>query len=158
MKEKLDKLVEHLKCSGGLAYNSLSNGLEISQRQDNKSLKIDFAQVEDILFRDETEHKPFLQVNFADGKKILVTDELIGFKPMPLPGLKFEKLPKVVTTTDLVSVFEAAEEALSAGMSDEVEALKQVFTAILRGGENVGFDLTRERDWFARLLNTKASA
>ncbi len=158
MKEKLDKLLEHVKSSVGLQYNLKTNSLEISQKQDNKYIKIDFSEIEEVLFRDETEHKPFLQVNFVCGKKILVTDELIGFKPMPLPGLKFEKLPKVVTTTDLVSVFEAAEEALSAGMHDEVDSLKQVFTAILRGGENVGFDLTPERDWFTRLLSAKASA
>lgn len=158
MNEKLTILLEHIKQANGLQFKLMNTEIEISQKQDKKSICIQFDQIEEILVRNEIDNKKFLQVNFVNGNKILVTDELIGFKPIPQTGLKFDKLPKVVTTTDLVSVFEAAEEALTSGTSSEVEALKQVFHAILKGGENVGFDLTMEKSWFNRLNTKNASA
>lgn len=158
MNDKITILLEHIKQATGLQFKLMNAEIEISQKQDKKSISIQIDQIQEILVRDEVDNKKFLQVNFTDGKKILVTDELIGFKPIPQAGFKFDKLPKVVTTTDLVSVFEAAEEALTSGTSSEVEALKQVFHAILKGGENVGFDLSMEKTWFNRLNTKNASA
>jgi hypothetical protein len=83
---------------------------------------------------------------------------LIGFKTIPLHGFDVHKLPKVVTTSDLISVFEAAEEALSTGRGEEVDVLRQVFNSILMGGETVGFDLKNEKSWFANLISKIASA
>jgi adenosine/AMP kinase len=132
--------------------------IEILQTVDRKKLSFHFDQIEDVLIRDDAQEKPFLQLNFTSGDKILITDELIGFKPIPFQGFDINKLPKVVTTSDLVSVFEAAEEALSVGRMDEVDVLRQVFNSILMGGELVGFDLKNEKSWFANLISKIASA
>jgi hypothetical protein len=66
----------------------------------------------------------------------------------------------VVTTPDLVSVFEAIEESLGAdnGADQETEILKKVYLAIVTGGEKVGFDLEVERQWLNRLLASKFRA
>jgi len=78
----------------------------------------------------------FLQVNFLSGKKILLTENLIGFKPVPSRGLDLSKLPKVVTTPDLLSVVEAIEDSISfAVANDELDVLKRVFDSVLRGAE-----------------------
>ena len=95
-------------------------------------------------------------------EKILLTDQLIGFKPWPVPELDISKLPKVVTTLDLLSVFEAIEESVTtmSGRPEDTDTLKKVFNSILLGGEDIGFDLTTERSWLRRLpaIPSKASA
>lgn len=142
----------------GLETKHDQNKMEILQTVDRKKISFHFDQVEDVLIRDDSQEKPFLQLNFTSGDKILITDELIGFKPIPFQGFDIHKLPKVVTTSDLISVFEAAEEALSTGRMDEVDVLRQVFNSILMGGELVGFDLKNEKSWFANLISKIASA
>jgi hypothetical protein len=100
-------------------------------------------------------------VNFQSGKKILLTQNLIGFKPAPSRGLDLSKLPKVVTTPDLLSVVEAIEETLSTAPAqpEELEVLRKVFDSVLKGAEAVGFDTTSERVWMQSLnRNSKASA
>jgi hypothetical protein len=59
----------------------------------------------------------------------------------------------VVTTSDVVSVFEALEEALQDEVFnfEEIETLKKVFESVIAGGERVGFDLATERSWLNRL-------
>lgn len=142
----------------GLETKHDQSQMEILQTVDRKKLSFKFDQIEDVLIRDDSQEKPFLQLNFSSGDKILITDELIGFKPIPFQGFDIHKLPKVVTTSDLVSVFEAAEEALSTGKVEEVDVLRQVFNSILMGGEIVGFDLKNEKSWFANLISKIASA
>ena len=142
----------------GLETKHDGEKIEILQTIDRKKLSFTFDQIEDVLIRDDAQEKPFLQLNFSSGDKILITDELIGFKPVPFHGFDIHKLPKVVTTSDLVSVFEAAEEALSTGRVEEVDVLRQVFNSILMGGEIVGFDLKNEKSWFANLISKIASA
>ena len=87
----------------------------------------------------------FLQVNFAGGKKLILTNNLIGFKPAPLASLDMERLPKVVTTPDLISVIEALQETMNTQSSHpvEVEVLRHVFSAVLEGGESIGFNLAK---------------
>jgi len=134
----------------------------ISQLADGKELEFLQADVEEVLQRQDSDGKTFLQVNFKTGKKILLTDNLIGFKPAVCRGLDMGKLPKVVTTPDLLSVVEAIEETLGSHgtTGEDVEVLRRVFDSVLVGGESVGFDLTSERIWLHQFCmgERKASA
>ena len=91
-----------------------------------------------------------------------MTTTLVGFKPVPLKGLDLSKLPRVVTTPDIESVFEAVQDALHASETDsrEVNVLRRVFEAVVAGGESVGFDLAEERAWISRIPSsfTKTAA
>jgi len=92
-------------------------------------------------------------VNFINGKKLLLTEKLIGFKPATTLNLDMTKLPKVVTTPDLISVVEAIEESFSDENShpEEVKVLEKVYDAVLRGAEDIGFSLPNERTWIKML-------
>lgn len=136
--------------------------LEITQIADNRKLKLSMGDLETVLPRQDHDGRPFLQLNMGDNKKILLTDHLVGFKPRPMPGLDLKKLPRVVTTPDLISVLEAIEETLSAADVSNIEAemLKKAYFAIVVGAELVGFRMDAERDWVVRLIastNQKAS-
>lgn len=121
----------------------------IFQRVDGKTIRFAKQEVEEVLERFDSEGKMFLQVNFLSGRKILLTEKLVGFKPCPTKGLDLRKLPKVVTTPDLVSVVEAIEESLNSMKPrfEEVEVLRRVFDSVLLGAQEVGFDLEAERTW-----------
>lgn len=151
-------IIQFVAQAHGLETKHDQQHMEILQTADRKKLSFQFDHIEDVLVRDDAQEKPFLQLNFTTGDKILITDELIGFKPIPFQGFDIHKLPKVVTTSDLISVYEAAEEALSTGRVEEVDVLRQVFNSILMGGEVVGFDLKNEKSWFASLISKIASA
>ena len=150
----LETILNYIEQSSGLtSERGTEFTLEICQKTDGKRLKVDTTLVEDLIPRSDSEGRDFLQLNFRTGHKILITDDLIGFKPFERLGLDMEKLPKVVTTPDLMSVFEAIQEALHAEETrpEEVEVLRRVFESVIKGGEAVGFDLTQERSWFTRL-------
>lgn len=148
--------------SGGLVIEKENSGcVTISQKGDSKNIKVKTTDLVDVLSRKDSEGKEFVQINFITGKKILLTDQLIGFKPFPIPDLDVTKLPKVVTTVDLLSVFEAIEDAVSTSTRpEESDTLKRVFQSILLGGEDAGFDFSTERLWLRRLPSviSKASA
>lgn len=81
---------------------------------------------------------------------------------MPTPGLDLNKLPKVVTTPDLISVLEAIEESFAASdfTGKETEMLKKAYFSIIRGAEQIGFTMNPEKEWLIRLIastNQKAS-
>lgn len=150
------------KCSGLKSW-CLENKIQITQKNDGKSLSFTNNEVDEVISRIDSDGQPFLQVNFASGKKILLTDNFIGFKPAHCAGLDMDRLPKVVTTPDLISVVEAIEESLATTSNtpgEEVEVLRRVFDSVLRGAESVGFDLTSERLWLQRIIKSqfKASA
>lgn len=123
-------------------------------------MSFDCVDVEEVISRVDGEGQSFLQVNFLSGKKILLTETLVGFKPAEASGLDLTKLPKVVTTPDLISVVEAIEEALSSpkGGKEELEVLKQVFSSVLKGAETVGFDLKTEKVWLQHLVSNPKRA
>ncbi|MEO0336156.1 MAG: hypothetical protein AAF202_07170, partial [Pseudomonadota bacterium] len=140
-----DVIIDFVSQSAGLSTKTESHdGMVISQAVDGKELGFSHSDVEEVLKRKDSDGKVFLQVNFKTGKKILLTDNLIGFKPALCRGLDMDKLPRVVTTPDLLSVVEAIEESMGAEASafEEVELLKRVFDSVLIGAESVGFDLT----------------
>ena len=164
--EKLEQLIqikEFVSKSSGLRSRSQDgeNTMHIAQSADGKGIIFSTADLEEVIQRIDSDGQMFLQVNFASGKKILLTQNLIGFKPAPSRGLDLSKLPKVVTTPDLLSVVEAIEDSITAQptQTDELDVLKKVFDSVLRGAEAVGFDTTPERIWLQSLTRkTKASA
>lgn len=157
----LEEILRFVDSSSGLQFKSLLNGVvKISQAVDGKEFQFSSAKLDDVLSRLDSEGKEFIQINFADGNKVLFTETLVGFKPTETFGLDMAKIPKVVTTPDLLSVFEAIEDTMSSdlGSEHEVEILKKVYQSILQGGELAGFDLKSERDWLSRLVATRIKA
>jgi hypothetical protein len=133
-----------------------ADSLLVRQTIDGKQLAILASALDDVLFRVDADGQDFIQINFSSGTKILLTGALIGFKPAKLPSTVPANLPKVVTTPDIVSVFEAMQEALhsgegGAGAKDDLALLRRVFEAVVSGGEAAGFDLAQERQWLGRI-------
>ncbi len=153
-------IVEFIRDSSGLLLRGTQAELiGVVQKTDTKAIKIDPFTVGEVLQRRDESGEKFLQINFQAGQKILLTDAFVGFKPAQLDGLDMSKLPKVVTTPDLMSVFEAIEDSMaSEAEPSEVELLRKIYFAILLGGEAVGFDLIKERAWVTFLAGRKASA
>jgi predicted glycosyltransferase len=70
-----------------------------------------------------------------------------------------EKIPKVVTTPDIQSVFDAIQEVLQSNdEQEELDVLRKVYDSVLCGGESVGFDLKEERKILACLPSRMWSA
>lgn len=157
----LDQIFEFLSSSPGLkSLDPKGQNFRIHQQTDGKIISIDCNQIDEVISRADNEGQAFLQVNFVSGRKILITDTLVGFKPAESHGLDMTKLPKVVTTPDLLSVIEAIEESISSpkASGEEVEILKQVFDSVLKGAESVGFDLSSERLWLQHLISNLCRA
>ena len=154
------KIIEFIGRSAGLkSWVSPGDHLRVTQTTDGKALNFRNQDIDEVISRIDSEGQPFLQINFMSGKKILLTDNFIGFKPAQCSGLDMEKLPKVVTTPDLLSVVEAIEDSIAAEATvEEVDVLRRVFDSVLRGGESVGFDLTSERLWLQRITKSKIKA
>lgn len=130
------------------------NKITLFQNYDRKTLSFEIEDVKKILERKDYNGQIFLQVNFKDGKKILLTQEFIGFSPAVGIGIDVFKLPKVVTTADILSVIEAIESTIY-GTEHYQESLyeaKMFFESIAAGAESVGFDLTGERLWVEKLV------
>lgn len=153
-----------VKSSQGLKLAEEAATTEVSftiqQTADGKSISFKETAVEEVLERHDSDGRSFLQVNFIDGKKVLLTDRLIGFKPVALKGLDLRRLPKVVTTPDLVSVVEAIEDSLNHDQPklEEVEVLRRVFDSVYRGAEDVGFDLSAEKTWLHCISSLRGRA
>jgi hypothetical protein len=129
---------------------------EIAQSTDGRQLKLRSGEVEEVLTRADHEGDTFLQVNLSFDRKILITRNLVGFKPSTITGLDMNRLPKVVTTADLVSVLEAIEDLMTSDQNTaivEIDVLKKVYHAIVSGGEKIGFNLDQEKRWLAYNFN-----
>lgn len=160
--EQVTQITEFISKSTGLRSRlDGQESIQVHQCADGKTIAIPQAELEEVISRIDSDGHTFLQINFKSGKKILLTQNLIGFKPAPARGLDLGKLPKVVTTPDLLSVVEAIEDSMAAtpNQPEELEVLKKVFDSVLRGAEAVGFDTTSERVWLQGLgRQSKASA
>lgn len=157
----LEDILNFLESSGGLRFNIRDNGnIEVVQSLDGQGMVFAYQDIVEVLDRSDSEGQRFIQVNFKEGRKVLFTDTLVGFKPVHLAGLDITKLPKVVTTPDLASVIDALSDALAdeSAVEYEGEILKKVYRAILEGGLLVGFSLEKEREWMKRLHITSISA
>lgn len=154
-----DEIKDFVQHSSGLGLQATDIGMILVQQNlDGKSFQFHCHEIEDVLKRTDSDGRPFIQVNFVSGYKVLFTDTLVGFKPRETLGLDMSRVPKVVTTPDLLRVGEAIEDSLASDHPEEheFELLKKVYQAILFGGERVGFDLSQEKRHFARLLGAKS--
>jgi hypothetical protein len=129
--------------------------IQIEQKADNKVLLLPTHKIETILTRFDEKGDRFLQVNYLDGCKILVTDRLIGFKPDDAEDSEGHgvQLPNVVTTPDIISVIEAIENSMfnDEFNENEIRSLKTLYNSVLSGAEKAGFTLSEERTWLSRL-------
>lgn len=149
---------EFLNNGSGMTLDFLGEDkLKLTQQVDGKSIEIERFGVEEVLERKDSTGKPFLQVNFFSGSKILLTKSLVGFKPALFEGVDARRVPNVVTTPDLLSIIEAFSEFDEEEVS-EIRALRRMYFAILHGAEAVGFDLTNEKLWLTKLLPDSAAA
>lgn len=135
------------------------NELIIFQSIDGKYLTINTNNLSKVLSRKDSNQNHFLQVNFLNEKKVILTDNLIGFKPIIASDLDMNRLPKVVTTPDLISFIEVLEDSLynTEVSMNEIKNVKQYFESVLMGAEAIGFNLICERIWIACLLNHQIS-
>lgn len=159
--QMLEEVLGFVDQSGGLSSTlSEAGSVQIFQDVDGKSFTFKTEEMTEVVNRFDADGKPFIQINFASGLKVLLTDNLVGFKPKQVLGLDMNKLPKVVTTPDLMSVLEAIEDNLSSDIpqDSEIEILKRVYHSILLGGEMAGFDLTFEKNWLGRLAPSRVKA
>ncbi len=147
--------------TSGLQMETIEEGsLCVCQKVDGKGLVFRERDIAAIMSRKDDLERPFIQVNFQSGKKVLLTDQLIGFKPIAVDGLGLETMPSVVASPDLVSLFEAMEECLQSN-SDNVPAfmeLRHAFMSIVEGGEAVGIDFDKEKFWLKHLVINKKTA
>jgi hypothetical protein len=160
--EKQEKLaheiVQFLSTTGGLSASILEDTLiRITQAADGKIVHLPILDLEAVVQRTDVSGEAFIQVNLRSGKKLLLTHTLVGFKPWAPKGLDITRIPRVVTTPDVLNVFEAIQDAVHASgpNSHEVALLKKVYEAVLNGGEAIGFNLSEERAWLARILTIK---
>ena len=140
-----------------LEEKNFGNRITLFQEHDKRSLSFYEEDLEKILNRRDSKGEEFLQLNFKDEKKIIVTKEFIGFPPAHCVGMSSNQLPKVVTTVDLLNVIDAIESSVY-GTEQYQESLRDVrlfFESIASGAEAVGFDLSSERLWVERLAPQK---
>lgn len=152
----LIQVLDYIKTTTGLTVEFSTGVVVVKQKVDSHQVVFESEEIVEVLSRIDNDNKPFLQVNFRGDRKILVTDNLIGFKPVPVYGLDISKLPKVVTTPDITNVATAIEESLNDDRAnfEEVDLLKKVYSSIVMGGEQVGFNLDEEKNWVKRINTT----
>ena len=153
--KQLEQIFKYVDTNENLSLieSELGDCFIIKQKLDGRCISINMFDVEEVLNRFDEQEREFLQINFISGKKILLTQKLIGFRPFAIFGLDMEKLPKVVTTPDIMNIFDAIQESLcnDENPTMELEILRKIYDSIVCGGESVGFDLKEERKLFARL-------
>lgn len=160
--DSINQIINFLDQYSSYQYSMKENQIIIQQFEDKKIISLKTSDIEKVLSRVDYDGSQFLQVNFHDQTKILITKNLVGFKPIETIGFDSQKIPKVVTTVDLVSIVTAIEDLYDTEDSQqtltEIEVLKKVFQSILVGAEIVGFDMRAEKVWFSRNLLNQAAA
>lgn len=154
--QHINDVVNYLETQTHFTFKFSEKTLELTQKEDMKKVMIDFEQIEKVLARQDVDDSKFLQINFNNGTKILVTKNLVGFKPNQIVGFDLTKIPRVVTTIDLQSVAKAIEDLFDSDENfethTEIEILKKVYQSILYGAENVGFKMQAEKAWLASIM------
>lgn len=145
---------DYVRSAKGLDLHGLNGEkIDILQKEDTRVLSVVFENIKEVLFRYNEEYKNFLQINFKNGKKVLLTDRLIGFPPKSSLDAEGIKLPQVVSTLDMLSFFDMTEEYLQSESCSvsELVALKRVCDLILESAMDVGFDVSSDRTWFHQI-------
>lgn len=153
----LDEIIHFTGRSTGLKAKVCDYKLDLHQLIDKKDLTISMAEISDVINRKDADSSPFLQLNFFDGRKLLLTDHLIGFKPYEVSNLDMSKIPRVVTTPDLLNVIDAIEDSIECPLNkkNEMDMLKRVYVSILKGAENIGFNTSPEKELYHNLIVRK---
>lgn len=158
----LNQVINFLDQHSSFQYVIVDNQIVIQQSEDQKKISISVNEIEKVLSRADYDGSQFLQVNFHNQSKILITKNLVGFKPIEATGFDSQKIPKVVTTVDLLSIITAIEDLYDSEDNHqtltEIEVLKKVFQSILSGAEAVGFDMRAEKVWFSRNMLSLSAA
>jgi len=154
--QHINDVINYLETNTQFLFKFTEEKLELTQKEDMKKIVIDFEEIEKVLTRQDVDDSKFLQVNFTNGTKILITKSLVGFKPNQLVGFDLTKIPRVVTTIDLQSVSKAIEDLFDSEdtyeTQTEIEILKKVYQSILYGAENVGFKMQAEKTWLTSVV------
>ena len=154
--QELNTIKEFISKSQGLkiTHDQASGNISVEQKCDKKTIHFNAKDLEEVLEREGADKETFLQVNFFNRKKILLTSKYIGFSPAPCGNLDPSKLPKVVTTPDLFNVIEAIESFLygEERYEEDFEDVKLFFESISCGAESIGFNLVGERLWVEKLI------
>jgi hypothetical protein len=158
----MNEIVNFLESTRYVKFEFDEVSLRLTQAEDKKTMTFNFSDVEKVLARTDFDGSQFIQINFSNKTKILITKNLIGFKPLELIGFDSSKIPKVVTTVDLMSVYKAIEDLTDSDetyqTATELEVLKKVYQSIMLGAEQIGFEMKAEKQWFsAFLLNPLAA-
>lgn len=153
----LDEIRNFIGKTTGFKISIYLDQIQLVQLIDRKTLLIKVNEIHEVLQRYDSEGKSFLQLNYIDGRKLLITENLIGFKPVEINQLDMSRIPKVVTTPDLLNVIDALEDVLENqhGRKNDTDMLKKVYLAILKGAENVGFDAASEKELYHNLIIRK---
>ena len=143
------------QCKGLGFLESGGEELVICQSADFKYLTLKTRMIDEVIRRMDNKKEVFLQINFLNGKKVILTDSLVGFEPFSCSDLDMNKLPKVVTTPDLLNFIEVLEESIfdTKVSPEDIKDVKQYFDSLLLGAENIGFNLICEKIWMLKLLN-----
>lgn len=154
--QHINDVVNYLETQTHFIFKFNEKTLELTQKEDMKKIVLDFEQIEKVLARQDVDDSKFLQINFHSGTKILITKNLVGFKPNNIVGFDLTKIPRVVTTIDLQSVAKAIEDLFDSEESfetrTEIEILKKVYQSILYGAEGVGFKMQAEKTWLSSIM------
>ena len=160
--QHINDVINYLESQTHFVFKFDEKVLELTQKEDMKKISIDFEQIEKVLMRQDVDGTNFLQINFSHGAKILITKSLVGFKPNQLVGFDLTRIPRVVTTIDLVSVSKAIEDLFDSEETSEskveVEILKKVYQSILYGAEGIGFKMQAEKLWLTSVLLNQSAA
>ena len=155
--DNMNEIINFLESTRYVKFEFDQTSLRVTQNEDQKAITFRFSDVEKVLARTDFDGSQFIQINFHNKTKILITK-----KPLELVGFDASKIPKVVTTVDLNSVFKAIEDLTDGEdtyqTATELEVLKKVYQSIMLGAEQVGFEMKTEKQWFsAFLLNPLAA-
>lgn len=159
--QNVNEILVFLENTASFKYSFTGTSIEIIQSEDQKRIEIENERIEKVLVREDVDGSNFLQINFISGEKILITKALIGFKPHELNNFDASRIPKVVTTVDLISVSSAIEELFEAEETAtslaEIEVLKKIYQSILFGAEEVGFKISTEKRWLSRIMHSNSA-
>jgi hypothetical protein len=153
----MNEILNFLENKAHFNFVYSNDTIQLTQKEDSKRIDIQNENVDKVLARNDLDGSPFLQINFISGQKILITPSLVGFKPFEMVGFDSARIPKVVTTVDLLSVSKAMEELFDADETPnskaEIEVLKKVYQSIMMGAENIGFKMSTEKRWFSSVMH-----
>lgn len=140
--ENKNILLNFIKKATGLRLKQQSNNyIIIEQLEDKSFLKIFFHHISYISCSKEKQGDHYIQLDFTNNTKCILTNNLIGFAPIKSLLLKKNCLPEVVSSMDLLNIIEAFESNLrNSGEPEDFLFLSQVYYAVLNGGKNIGIE------------------